>query len=29
MGLFDQEVAEVLTEEGIRYVLRRNPVRAQ
>ena len=29
MDLFDQEVAEVLTEEGIRYVLRRNPVRAQ
>src|SRR5262245_773369 len=29
MGLFDQEVAEVLTDEGIRYVLRRNPVRAQ
>jgi Transposase DDE domain len=29
MDLFDQEVAEVLTEEGIRYVLRRNPGRAQ
>jgi hypothetical protein len=29
MDLFDQEVAEVFTEEGIRYVLRRNPVRAQ
>jgi Transposase DDE domain len=29
MNLFDQEVAEVLAEEGIRYVLRRNPVRAQ
>jgi hypothetical protein len=29
MDLFDQEVAEVLTEEGIRYVLRRNPRRAQ
>jgi len=29
MELFDQELAEVLTEEGIRYVLRRNPVRAQ
>jgi Transposase DDE domain len=29
MDLFDQKVAEVLTEEGIRYVLRRNPVRAQ
>jgi transposase len=29
MDLFAQEVAEVLTEAGIRYVLRRNPVRAQ
>src|SRR5215831_19052831 len=29
MDLFDQELAEVLTEEGIRYVLRRNPLRAQ
>src|SRR2546426_10542566 len=29
MELFDQELAEVLTDEGIRYVLRRNPVRAQ
>jgi hypothetical protein len=29
MDLFDQEVAEVLTDEGIRYVLRRNPMRAQ
>jgi hypothetical protein len=29
MELFDQELAAVLTEEGIRYVLRRNPVRAQ
>src|SRR5437016_492458 len=29
MDLFEQELAEVLTEEGIRYVLRRNPVRAQ
>ena len=29
MDLFDQELAEVLAEEGIRYVLRRNPVRAQ
>jgi Transposase DDE domain len=29
MELFDQELAEVRTEEGIRYVLRRNPVRAQ
>ena len=29
MDLFDQELAEVLTDEGIRYVLRRKPVRAQ
>src|SRR4030095_9681978 len=29
MDLFDQEVAEVLADEGIRSVLRRNPVRAQ
>jgi len=29
MDLFDQALAEVLTEEGIRYVLRRNPMRAQ
>jgi transposase len=29
MDLFDQALAEVLTDEGIRYVLRRNPVRAQ
>jgi hypothetical protein len=29
MDLFDQELVEVLTDEGIRYVLRRNPVRAQ
>src|SRR5262249_45781321 len=29
LDLFDQELAEVLTEEGIRYVLRRNPMRAQ
>src|SRR5207245_1449115 len=27
--LSDQELAEVLTDEGIRYVLRRNPMRAQ
>ena len=27
--LFAQEVAEVLADEGIRYVLRRHPVRAQ
>jgi hypothetical protein len=29
MDLFDQELAEVLADEGIRYVLRRNPIRAQ
>jgi hypothetical protein len=29
MDLFDQELAEVLTDEGLRYVLRRNPVRVQ
>ena len=29
MELFDQELAEVLTAEGVRYVLRRNPWRAQ
>jgi hypothetical protein len=29
MDLFDQELAEVLTDEGLRYVLRRHPVRAQ
>jgi Transposase DDE domain len=29
LDLFEQELAEVLTEEGLRYVLRRNPVRAQ
>src|SRR5499425_54642 len=29
LDLFDQELAEVLAEDGIRYVLRRNPVRAQ
>jgi hypothetical protein len=29
LDLFDQELAEVLTEAGIRYVLRRNPVRVQ
>jgi Transposase DDE domain len=29
MTLFDQEVAEVLADAGLRYVLRRNPVRAQ
>jgi hypothetical protein len=29
LELFEQELAEVLTDEGVRYVLRRNPVRAQ
>jgi hypothetical protein len=29
LDLFDQELAEVLTDEGLRYVLRRHPVRAQ
>jgi transposase len=29
MDLFDQELAEVKTTEGLRYVLRRNPARAQ
>src|SRR6266446_3670860 len=29
LELFEQELAEVLADEGIRYVLRRNPVRAQ
>lgn len=29
MSLFDQTIAEVETEDGIRYVLRRNPVRAE
>jgi hypothetical protein len=29
MDRFDQELAEVRADEGIRYVLRRNPVRAQ
>jgi len=28
LELFEQELAEVLAEEGVRYVLRRNPVRA-
>ncbi len=28
MGLFDREVAEVQGEDGTRYILRRNPVRA-
>jgi hypothetical protein len=29
MELFEQELAAVLADEGVRYVLRRNPVRAQ
>lgn len=29
MDLFEQELAEVLADDGIRYVLRRNPMRAQ
>jgi hypothetical protein len=29
MELFDEELAEVTTDEGLRYVLRRNPVRAE
>ncbi|MBW1723929.1 MAG: IS1634 family transposase [Deltaproteobacteria bacterium] len=29
MSLFDQELAEVVNDDGIRYVLRRNPIRAQ
>jgi len=29
MCLFDQDLAEVETDEGVRYVLRRNPLRAQ
>jgi hypothetical protein len=29
MELFEQELAEVLADEGVRYVLRRHPVRAQ
>ena len=29
MELFEQELAEVLAQEGVRYVLRRHPVRAQ
>jgi len=28
MSLFDQKLAEVKTDEGIRYILRRNPLRA-
>jgi DDE family transposase len=29
LELFEQELAEVLADEGVRYVLRRNPIRAQ
>jgi hypothetical protein len=29
LDLFEQELAEVLADEGVRYVLRRNPMRAQ
>ncbi len=29
MNLFDQELAEAVSDDGVRYVLRRNPVRAQ
>lgn len=29
IGLFDQELAEVVSDDGVRYVLRRNPIRAQ
>jgi transposase len=29
MSLFDQAMAEVISSDGIRYVLRRNPIRAQ
>jgi len=29
MNLFDQPLAEVQTQEGLRYILRRNPVRAE
>jgi hypothetical protein len=29
MSLFDEELTEVITREGDRYVLRRNPIRAQ
>ncbi|MCK5614994.1 IS1634 family transposase [Candidatus Pacearchaeota archaeon] len=29
MGLFDKEIAEVEDKSGIRYVLRRNPIRAE
>lgn len=29
LGLFDQELAEIETDEDVRYILRRNPVRAE
>jgi transposase len=29
MELFDEQIAEVTTEDGVRYVLRRNPIRAE
>lgn len=29
MGLFDQDLAEVVTDAGVRYILRRNPIRAE
>ena len=29
VGLFDQELAEVFSDDGIRYVLRRNPIRVK
>ena len=29
MGLFDKDLAEVKTDAGVRYILRRNPVRAE
>ncbi len=29
LGLFDETLAEVTTEEGLRYILRRNPHRAE
>jgi hypothetical protein len=29
IGLFEDAVTEVLTSEGVRYILRRNPIRAQ
>ena len=29
MSLFDQKIAEVETDEGVRYILRKNPIRAK